>query len=94
MMCFELTDKNAVALEVIQERHPTPVYPTHLLKKGTIKKQYFQSKTAEGEAKKRDEIRETYEELSRYFEVPMGCTKWVRPQLLLRGKYHRGRSQR
>ena len=67
----------------------------HKLKKRTTKEQSqnVRNKSAEDNARKRKEIRQVYMELSRYFEVPAGCKEWMCPQLLLRGKHHRGRSQ-
>lgn len=90
----DLTGRNEVALEVIQERHQTPVYSGPRLRgvsRIEAPSQNIRKRATVTEAKTRGMIRGLNEEISRYFKVPEGRREWTSQQLLSRGKYHRGR---
>ena len=86
MAHFDLIDWNAVALGVV-ELTRTPVYAEHRLKKGTGTRSAQGKRAPDAECKRRREIRELNEKLSRYYQLGVGRSEWRCPKLLSKGKH-------
>ena len=63
----------------------------HQLVIGHGKRTKVGSKGADAEARRRDEERELFKKLSRYYPLGQGKNAWKRPPLLSRGKHERDR---
>ena len=87
-MHFDLTDRNAVALEVVRMLHPIPVYAQPQLRRGPHHSQGANLNEPVGKVKKRRrDTRLINEELSRYYQVPPEWSGWECRSLLKKGKY-------
>ena len=92
---FDLTDWNAVALGLVRELRPVPVYDTSRLKVGTVPilgDDPSKTRNAWRVSTRRTEVRRLNQELSTYYELPEGVTEWTRLDILRNGKHYRGNS--
>ena len=88
MTHFNLIDWNLVALETIQTLHLVPVSdkPSLDTRGDSQKKGKKRNLGAERESTRRKSLRELYEELSRFYELPAKGASWKCPRLLANGK--------
>ena len=88
MTHFGLIDWNVVALETVQALYPVPASdePSLGTCSGPQRKGKKRTPDAERESIRRKDIRELYEELSKFYELPAKATTWKCPGLLAKGK--------
>ena len=74
---------------------PFPVYPSHQLREGTAATRGRKTRNgaADAEAERRGVIRGINEEISRYYKLPPGQTKWCCSELISEGKRDQDHSQ-
>ena len=82
----DLIDPNSAARKIISAKRQ-PVHGKDCLVGGKGRRTMAGSKGADEEYERRNEIRQVYQELSRYYPLEEGNTKWSTPQLLLKGEY-------
>ena len=63
------------------------IYDNHCLIIGHGKRKKAGSRGADGEFRRRNEERELYKELSKYYPLRQGRSAWARTQLLSCGKH-------
>ena len=82
----DANDFNLVILELLPTFRPA-VYQEPQLLEGQARQFPGATRHAELERRRRREERALFEELSRYYELPLRQKKWRRPELLKKGKH-------
>ena len=90
---FDLTDRNAVALNVVKSLRPTPMCSVSQLRESTPRKDRSKmNKTGKIAAKRRMGTRDIFKELSRYYELPEGWEDFTCFDIIQRGEHDPGHS--
>ena len=91
MAHFDLMDRNAAALEVIENRRE-PIYDEPHLLKGRVKRTAAGTKESDTECERRKRVRRVNEELSRYYGLEDDDDTWMATDLLERGRHENNHS--
>lgn len=86
MTHFDLIDRSAVALKVIENRRE-PIYPEQRLVRGRGRRTAEGRRGPDMEHFRRQEIRRLIEELSRYYRLEDDEETWMAPALLRNGRH-------
>ena len=82
----DLINLDVVALEAVKRRRK-PVYSEPRLTKGAGRRTTQGKKASDVEHRRREGVRELYEELNQYYQLATIQAVWGCPELLVKGKH-------